>query len=159
MPWPPTLLEQVAQRWDVREVAGALVLRQFQLQGARDRKACDLELRTDALAGRLVARLEQAIARVVAKMDQAAATLATSDSFDQGAYNYFVVPETRRNRMQFAATMPLLLDEVIADPSDARLGELREVVDLGRPLLKEMSRILMVRPFVVRRLVVYQQLT
>jgi hypothetical protein len=36
---PPTLLEQVAQRWDVREVAGALVLRQFQLQGARDRKS------------------------------------------------------------------------------------------------------------------------
>ncbi len=150
---PPTLLEQVAQRWDVREVAGALVLRQFQLQGARDRKACDLELRIDALAGRLVACLEQAIARVVAKMDQAAATLATSESFDQGAYNYFVVPETRRNRMQFAATMPLLLDEVIADPSDAQLGELREMVDLGRPLLKEMSRILMVRPFVVRRLV------
>jgi hypothetical protein len=74
-------------------------------------------------------------------------------SFDQDAYNYYVVPETRRNRMQFAATMPLLLDEVIADPSDAQLGELRGVVDHGRPLLKEMSRILMVRPLVVRRLV------
>ena len=36
--------------------------------------------------------------------------------------------------------MALRLDEVIADPSDAQLGELREVVDLGRPLLKEMVK-------------------
>ena len=135
--------------WNVRKLAIGLWMERSASRGARP-DAGRLAAEVGALEQTLAALLRTAIDRFIAGLEAEVISVEPRSLADTRLYNFLVPAPSRRNRLQLAATFPLLVRAAAADDDTGLGADIRRVVDAGVPLLKALSRRWGVAPAVLR---------
>jgi hypothetical protein len=135
--------------WGVRKLAIGLWMERASGRGAQP-DAGRLAAEVGAYEQTLAALLRAAIGRFVDGLEADVISVEPRSLADTRLYNFLVPAPWRRNRLQLAATFPLLVRAAAADGDTGLGADIRRVVDAGAPLLKALSRRWGVAPAVLR---------
>ncbi len=135
--------------WGVRKLAIGLWMEESSKRGAQP-DAGRLATEVESVERRLAALLRAAIGRFVDGLEADVISVEPRSLADTRLYNFLVVAPARRNRLQLAATFPLLVRTAATDDRSGLGADIRRVVDGGVPLLKALSRRWGVAPAVLR---------
>ena len=140
------------RQWDVASAAWAITRRgDFTADLPADRRSAAPD--AAAVERGLGEALMCAVQEFLQVLDPEVRALSTTDEgFHAEIYNYVIQPQCTLYRRQFAKAFPRILPLVIDRVEGSVGAEVREIVDLGRPLIKTLARRWGVRPGVVRLL-------
>lgn len=147
----PVLDRLDASQWDTRRLALALRLQQLPNTGAEPEPAA-LAADVAALEGELISRLDAARKRFFDGLDGELLSAVLGNVGDARLLNFFTHAVHRRNRLQLAATFPILVPAAAEGDSDGAGGLVRRVVDAGLPLVATLAKEWAVSPSVLRGL-------
>lgn len=147
----PALDRLDPSQWDTRRLALALRMQQLPGSGAQPEPAT-LAAEVAAIEAELVARLDAARKRFVDGLDSEVLPVVLGILGDARLFNFFTHPAHRRNRLQLAATFPILVPAAAAGDPGGAGGLVRRIVDAGRPLIGALAKEWAVSPSVLRGL-------
>jgi len=145
----PVLDRLEDSHWGVRRLAIGLWMEQSSNRGVPP-DASRLATEVGAFEQKLGALLRAAIGRFVDGLEAEVIAVEPRSLGETRLYNFLVPPPSRRNRLQLAATFPLLVRAAAADDDTGLGADIRRMVDEGVPLLKALSRRWGVAPAVLR---------
>ena len=150
----PAISTMDASQWGTGEIAHAL----FGRDAPTRRKSLiadpGIETQIRAVESSLVTELTAALEDFVERLDPTARKMSSADGqIDVAMYNYLAEKPFRKYRQQFAQVFPGLLHAAVAADSGSIGAEVREIVDNGAPVVKELAARWQVRPGVVRYLI------
>ena len=150
----PVISTMDASQWGTGEISHAL----FGRDAPTRRKSLiadpGVENQIRAVESSLATELTAALEDFVDRLDPTAKKIASADGqIDVAMYNYLAQEPFRKYRQQFAQVFPGLLPAAVAADSGSIGAEVREIVDNGAPVVKELAARWQVRPGVVRYLI------
>ena len=149
----PTMADMEGSSWNVRPLAVALGLARVFADGTTARGAIT-SADAEELAAEIRKSLIGALVRFRSGLDGDA--LARCQDYGDSAlrvYNYLVVGEHRRNRMQFGDVLPVFLQAVASAQDKSPYREMSQAIDAGQPLAALVCQAIGVGSSVFRSLV------